>query len=219
MHWYDTHIEALRDTDGDVVGLTCAAVNITSRKAGEAHLRDIMRELTHRSKNLLAVIQAMARQTARHTVTTEAFLEQFSARVQALAASHDLLVQESWHGASLSELVRSQLGPYLDREGSQVTVDGPALLLNPEAAQSLSLAIHELATNSEKYGALSSPSGQVAVTWQLRPVTEGGWDRNRLGGIRWPQCGAAGTAGVRQSGDRAQSRPLAGRRDQARVPA
>ena len=172
VHWYDTHIEALRDTDGDVVGLTCAAVNITSRKAGEAHLRDIMRELTHRSKNLLAVIQAMARQTARHTVTTEAFLEQFSARVQALAASHDLLVQESWHGASLSELVRSQLGPYLDREGSQVTVDGPALLLNPEAAQSLSLAIHELATNSEKYGALSSPSGQVAVTWQLRPVTE-----------------------------------------------
>jgi PAS domain S-box-containing protein len=173
VHWYDSHIEALRDTDGEIVGLTCAAVDITSRKAGEAHLRDIMRELTHRSKNLLAVIQAMARQTARHTVTTEAFLDQFNARVQALAASHDLLVQESWHGASLSELVRSQLGHYLDREASQVVVDGPALLLKPEAAQGLSLAIHELATNAAKYGGLSRPSGRVAITWRRRAVVEG----------------------------------------------
>ena len=219
VHWYDTHIEALRDTDGDVVGLTCAAVDITSRKAGEAHLRDIMRELTHRSKNLLAVIQAMARQTARHTVTTEAFLEQFSARVQALAASHDLLVQESWHGASLSELVRSQLGHYLDREGSQVTVDGPALLLNPEAAQSLSLAIHELATNSDKIRCVVESQRPGCGHLAVAAGHGSGWDRNRLGGIRWPQCGAAGTAGVRQSGDRAQSRPLAERRDQARVPA
>jgi PAS domain S-box-containing protein len=173
VHWYDTHIEALRDTDGDIVGLTCAAVDISSRKAGEAHLREIMRELTHRSKNLLAVIQAMARQTARHTGTTEAFLEQFSARVQALASSHDLLVQESWYGASLSELIRSQLGYYLDRDGSQVSVEGPALLLKPEAAQSLSLAVHELATNAAKYGGLSVPGGRVAIIWRLRSVTEG----------------------------------------------
>lgn len=172
-HWYDTHIEALRDTDGEIVGLTCAAVDVTARKAGEAHLRDIMRELTHRSKNLLAVIQAMARQTARHTATTEAFLEQFSARLQALASSHDLLVQESWHGASLSELIRSQLGHYIDRENSQVSVDGPALLLKPEAAQSLGLAIHELATNAAKYGGLSDPAGRVAINWRLRPAQDG----------------------------------------------
>jgi PAS domain S-box-containing protein len=168
-HWYDTHIEPLRDASGKIVGLTCAAVDITSRKAGEAHLREIMRELTHRSKNLLAVIQAMARQTARHAETTEGFLQQFSARLQALAASHDLLVQESWHGASLSELIRSQLGHHLDREGSQVSMRGPAVLLKPEAAQSLGLAIHELATNAAKYGGLSIPTGRVSIAWRVQP--------------------------------------------------
>src|SRR4030095_13524813 len=98
-----------------MIGVSGAAVDVTARKEGEAYLRLLMRELTHRSKNLLAVIQAMARQTARHSGTIERFLEQFGARLQALATSHDLLVQESWYGASLNELVRRQLGHYLER--------------------------------------------------------------------------------------------------------
>jgi two-component sensor histidine kinase len=149
--------------------LTCAAIDITASKTAEANLRDLMGELTHRSKNLLAVIQAMARQTARHTATVESFLDRFGERLRALADSHDLLVRASWYGASLSELVRSQLGHYLDREDPQVTVDGPALLLKPEAAQGVGLALHELATNAAKYGALSVPGGRVAVTWRLLP--------------------------------------------------
>ena len=185
LRWYDAHVEPLRDAAGGIVGLTCAAVDITGRKAGEAHLRDLMRELTHRSKNLLAVIQAMARQTARHAGTVDSFIDIFAARLQALAASHDLLVQESWHGASLSELVRSQLGHYLDREGgSQVSLEGPSLLLKPEAAQSLGLAIHELATNAAKYGALSVPVGRVGISWRLLPVSEG-----RGIEIRWVETG------------------------------
>ncbi len=182
--WYDMHIEPLRDGAGEIAGLTCAAVDITGRKAGEAHLRDLMRELTHRSKNLLAVIQAMARQTARHAGSEDAFLEQFSARLQALAASHDLLVQESWHGASLAELARSQLGHHLDREGAQVSLQGPSLLLKPEAAQSLGLALHELATNATKYGALSVPSGRVAMTWRWVPQ-----DSNGAIEITWSESG------------------------------
>src|SRR5205807_9557958 len=118
VRWYDYHIEPLRDAANAIVGLTCAAVDVTERKEGEAHLRLLMRELTHRSKNLLAVIQAMARQTARRAGSIESFLEQFSARLQALARSHDLLVQEGWHGAALEELVRTQLGHYLDRGSS-----------------------------------------------------------------------------------------------------
>ncbi len=171
--WYDLHIEPLRDIMGAIVGLSCAAVDITERKEGEAHLRLLMRELTHRSKNLLAVIQAMARQTARHVGSIDGFLTQFGARLQALATSHDLLVQESWYGVSLDELVRSQLGHYLDRVDTQVSLNGPTVVLKPEAAQSLGLALHELATNAAKYGALSVPKGHVSIRWKRLPATEG----------------------------------------------
>jgi PAS domain S-box-containing protein len=164
--WYDVHMEPLREVTGASVGLICASVDITARKEGEVHLRLLMRELTHRSKNLLAVIQAMARQTARRAESIEQFTEQFAARLQALATSHDLLIQESWHGALLADLVRSQLGHYLDRENSQISVEGPGVFLKPEAAQNIGLALHELATNAAKYGALSVPSGHVSITWR-----------------------------------------------------
>jgi PAS domain S-box-containing protein len=171
--WFDLHIEPLHDIAGAIVGLTGAAVDVTERRESEAHLRLVMRELTHRSKNLLAVIQAMARQTARGAGTIESFLDRFSARLQALARSHDLLVQEEWHGASLEELVRSQLGHYLDRTEPQITLDGPTALLRPEAAQNLGLALHELATNAAKYGALSVPCGRISIGWRRLPGDEG----------------------------------------------
>jgi PAS domain S-box-containing protein len=185
IRWHDLHIEPLRNEAGEVVGLTCASVDVTERKESEAHLRLLLRELTHRSKNLLAVIQAMARQTARHTGSIETFLTQFSARLQALAASHDLLVRESWYGASLGELIRSQLGGYLDGSSNQVSIDGPAIALKPEAAQNLGLALHELAVNAAKFGALSVPTGRVSITWSRRENTDGSaveldW-RERLG--------------------------------------
>lgn len=172
-HWYDLHVEPLRDIGGQTVGLTGAIVDITERKEHERHLRLLMRELTHRSKNLLAVIQAMARQTARHAGSIDEFVEQFSARLQALARSHDLLVQESWHGASLTDMVRSQLGHHIDRENAQVRLRGPDVMLKPEAAQNIGLALHELSTNAAKYGALSVPGGRVDIVWS-RPDAETG---------------------------------------------
>jgi PAS domain S-box-containing protein len=166
QRWHDLHIEPLRNDKGEIVGLTGASVDVTDRKEGEAHLRLLLRELTHRSKNLLAVIQAMARQTARQGGSTENFLNQFSARLQALAASHDLLVRESWYGASLAELIRSQLAVYLDRDDAQVSMSGPDVALKPEAAQNLGLALHELCANAAKFGALSVPEGRVSIAWQ-----------------------------------------------------
>jgi PAS domain S-box-containing protein len=173
IRWHDLHIEPLRNEAGEIVGLTGASVDVTERKEGEAHLRLLLRELTHRSKNLLAVIQAMARQTARHTGSVDSFLTQFGARLQALAASHDLLVRESWYGASLDELIRSQLGSHIDGSPGQVSIEGPAIALKPEAAQNLGLALHELAANAAKFGALSVPSGRVSVIWTRRDGTTG----------------------------------------------
>jgi PAS domain S-box-containing protein len=166
LRWYDLHIEALRDVTGDVMGIVCASVDVTTRKESEAQLRLLMRELTHRSKNLLAVIQAMARQTGREAPSVTEFLDQFGLRLQALATSHDLLIQESWYGASLYDLVKSQLSHHIDASHSQVKLEGPMILLRPEAAQNLGLALHELATNAAKYGALSVETGKVSVAWR-----------------------------------------------------
>lgn len=197
VRWLDLHIEPLRDREG-IAGLTCAAVDITERKENEAHLRLLMRELTHRSKNLLAVIQSMARQTARNVGSVDRFVDQFSARLQALANSHDLLVQEGWRGASLPELVRLELGPYVARAQAQVLADGPDIVLKPEAAQSLGLALHELAENAAKYGALSGPGGRVALTWRRLPALDGNgvellWSESNGPPVRTPERRGFGT--------------------------
>lgn len=171
--WFDLHVEPLTDARGAVIGVACVAVDITKRKEDEAHLRLLLRELTHRSKNLLAVIQAMARQTARHSGSIGAFLTQFGGRLQSLAAAHDVLVRESWHGASMQELVRVQLGAYLDGAGQRVVMQGPPIVLKPEAAQSLGLALHELAANAARFGALSVAQGKVAISWSKADTARG----------------------------------------------
>ena len=154
--------------------MTGTARDITDRKRWEDHTQLLMREVTHRSKNLLAVIQAMARQSKVGSKTVADFERRFSGRLQALAASHDLLVQRDWHGVSIAELIKSQLGHYLDQQASQIELDGQRLIVTPEAAQNIGLAVHELSTNAAKYGALSVPQGQVKVRWMCtgNPPTE-----------------------------------------------
>lgn len=165
--WWQMRVEPFRDGAGAPAGLSGTAVDITARKEDEHRLRLFMRELTHRSKNLLAVILAMARQTAGSADDVDTFIGSFSERLQALSSSHDLLVQESWHGVPISSLVRSQLGHYADRIGEQVEIDGPSVLLTAEATQHIGLALHELATNAAKYGSLSVPEGRVRIGWGL----------------------------------------------------
>lgn len=162
---FDLRVEAVTNDSGSVAGIAGIMLDVTERKRQEEHIRFVMRELTHRSKNLLAVIQAMARQTAARTSNPKEFVGRFSARLQAIAASHDLLVAREWHGVGLHELVTAQISQAVDPTSGQVTVEGPVLVLKPEAAQSLGLALHELTTNAAKYGALSVPGGQVHVAW------------------------------------------------------
>jgi two-component sensor histidine kinase len=156
------------------------ARNVTERKQREAHVRFLMREIAHRSKNLLAVIQAMARQTAVTAGSAHDFEQIFSARLQALAASHDILMDEDWHGASIEELVRTQVGHYVDLIGTRIDLAGPDMMLKPEAAQNLGLALHELSTNAAKYGGLSDEDGRVEIRWDLAD------DRFR---ISWQEIG------------------------------
>lgn len=165
--WYEISVDPTIDPTGDVTGITTAAIDITHRKRNEAQLKLLLRDVTHRAKNVLAVVNAIARQTAARTGTKEEFVERFSARVQSLARAHDLLVNEDWHGVRMDELVRSQLSRFERLVGTRILCDGPLLTLGPEATQNLGLAIHELAHNAGKYGALSNDTGVVNVTWRI----------------------------------------------------
>ena len=147
-------ISPIKDMDGKIVGASKIAHDITERKRAAEQLDVVMHELSHRTKNLLSVIQAMAQQTARHSPSIEDFLERLNTRIQGVAASQDLLVNQNWRGAPLEELVRQQLLPFVDANAGRVSASGPPVKINSDAAQTLGLALHELATNASKYGAL-----------------------------------------------------------------
>jgi PAS domain S-box-containing protein len=143
--------------------------DITPRKHGEEHASLIMRELSHRTKNLLAVIASLARRTFDGARDPRAQAADFVERIHGLARSHDLLVRADWRGVALGDLVQSHLEPFgLDAE--RVSVEGPRIEIKPEAAQSIGLALHELATNATKHGALKSAQGRLRVSWNVETL-------------------------------------------------
>jgi PAS domain S-box-containing protein len=154
-----------RAPDGKAKRMVSIVTDVTERKAAEDHVQFLMHEISHRSKNLLMVIQSIARRTARTAGNMEDFQNRFERRLQGLAASHDVLVSMNWQGAPLAELVRQQLVPFVEIQGSRFEVAGPDVVVTAEAAQAIGLAIHELATNAIKYGALSEPAGRVSISW------------------------------------------------------
>lgn len=161
----DFTISPMRGDDGSVVLLVPEGRDSTERRQAEAHARLLMAEVNHRAKNVLAVVNAIARRTV--SSTPELFLARFAERVQALAASQDLLVRNDWRSIDLGDLVASQLAHFADLLGTRIRLDGPPVRINSEAAQSIGLALHELATNSGKYGALSCDGGRVELAWAL----------------------------------------------------
>jgi len=163
---YDVELEPRYSAHGDVIGLIGTAIDLSDLQQYEDAMRLAMREITHRTKNLLAVIQATARRTASKAPTKEAFVESFAARLSAMSQSHDLLVRSNWRGADMAELVeRNARQAGTIREGSFV-IDGPSLTLTSEAAQHFGMALHELVSNALKYGAMSIDGGQVSARWE-----------------------------------------------------
>jgi two-component sensor histidine kinase len=138
----------------------CVAQDVTERKAHEEHVQLRMREINHRAKNMLSLVQAVARQTAARE--PEDFIGCFVERIQALATNQDLLIRREWKGVDIEDRVRAQLAHFADVVGSRIAVHGPKLRLNAAAAQAFGLTLHELATNAGKYGVLSLLARQAS---------------------------------------------------------
>jgi two-component sensor histidine kinase len=129
------------------------------------HVTQLLKEMDHRAKNILNVVQAVARQTA--IASPEEFVTRFSQQIHTLAASHDLLVKSGWQGIEISDLIRVKLGHFDDALDNRVTLDGPPLRLSVGAPQTFGMILHELATNAAKYGALSNDLGGVEIRWDV----------------------------------------------------
>ncbi len=166
-HWFDIWIDPDIDQDGNVKGLITTAVETTDLKRREETLRGLLREVSHRSRNLLAIIQSIANQSGRFSTTLDQFLSRFRGRLQSLAASQDLVTSSNWRGASLGELVIGQVARYSLAPLNSVRFAGPSPWLNPNAALHVGLAVHELAVNSVSFGALARPDGFATVTSSL----------------------------------------------------
>ena len=156
---------------GEIVAISSIIHDISARKTAERQLQFLMRELSHRSKNQLAIVQAIASQMALSANSVDEFMSRFRTRLQGLAASHDLLISRDWTGVALADLVRRQIETFVDTSRETIEIAGPSLHLTVSATEAIGLALHELATNSAKYGALSVPNGRLKVAWSLEPKT------------------------------------------------
>src|SRR5262249_4503034 len=182
----------MRDVNGNLVGSSMIARDITERKEREEREHLLMREVDHRAKNMLSVVDSILRQTA--TRDPEHFVDRFSGRIQALSANQDLLIEDAWHGVEIQDLVRVQLAPFADLLGSRIALSGPRLRLNAAAAQAIGLALHELSTNAGKYGALSTSTGRGDVSWDAADDTfTMGWIERKGPPVSAPQQRGFGT--------------------------
>ena len=184
-------ISPLKDADGRIIGASKIARDITERKRAQEQQKLLVNEMQHRIKNSLATIQAIATQTLnQHAKERDAFI----ARLHALGSAHDLLTSETWERAPLRAIVTRALEPFQERLHERITIDGPAdLWLDSTKSVVVAMALHELATNAVKYGALSNGGGRVSIAWE-RPC-----QANRVK-LVWQESGGPKVCPPKQKG-------------------
>lgn len=171
--WVQTRGEVMRDAAGVATGMIGFSADITARKFAEEHRAVLAQELTHRVKNTLATVSAVVGQTLRNASSLADAQTAIAGRIASLAAAHDLLIRDEVEGASIAEVAARVLMPFMDDDGAAFSVDGPEIRLSPAMTLALSMALHELATNAAKYGALSVAGGHVAIRWRHGDAGDG----------------------------------------------
>ena len=192
--WTASRAIPILGANGEITDWFGFASDITGRRQAEDHLRLVINELNHRVKNNLAMIQAISAQTFRNAEDLSKAEADFTARILALAKANDLLTDEHWVDASLKSVIETALQPHFADKG-RCAIRGPMVRLSAKTALSLSMAMHELATNAVKYGAWSSETGQVSVAWSLEPDLTG--ERLRL---EWRESGGPPVSAPKRRG-------------------
>jgi PAS domain S-box-containing protein len=158
-------VSPIKDAHGNIVGASKVARDITEQRRNQERIGVLAREAEHRSKNILANVQAIV--NLSQSDSSESLKEAISGRIQALANVQSLFVETRWIGAEVSAIAKQELAPYLDEHDTRVRMEGLQTMLEPTVAQAVAVVLHELATNASKYGALSNAKGQIRLTWSL----------------------------------------------------
>src|SRR5215470_10917158 len=186
-------ISPVKDAEGRIAGASAIHRDITARKRAEEHEKMLMAELNHRVKNVLARVDMVAMSSRSGSSSIDEFIRSLKGRIQSMAAAHALLSQKGWHDVGLQALVHSQLAPYA--ADANVAIHGTDVMLTPAAIQAMGMVLHELVTNAAKHGALSVPTGRVAVSWDCKPD---GHAENLV--FAWRELGGPATAAEPKSG-------------------
>lgn len=157
----------IRGVGGDVVAISNIHRDVTEIRKAERARDLIAHEVIHRAKNMLTIVNAIQRQTARIETTLEGFMRSFEARLRSLSQSTDLLVKSEWTSIGLSDLISQHLEPFVTPNDKRLSLRGPAVSLQPQCVQTIGMAVHELATNSAKYGALTQDHGAIEIVWSI----------------------------------------------------
>ena len=201
--WFLTRAMPVRDAAGRITAWFGSSTDIHDRRQAEEHQRRLAAELSHRVKNTLAVVMALAERTAAKATAVPGFLEAFRGRILALSSAHQALTASDWRGARLAAIVEAAVAPYLD-EGARIRRDVQDVSLPPEVALTLALALHELATNAAKYGALSNQKGRITIAARTA-ATAGGpelrltWEEQDGPAVRPPETQGFGTTMLSQA--------------------